>query len=71
MTFWLKLWLTEIWMWKEEMLQKRSLEKHTYINTTNEEILAVQKAEMTVNYRKKRKAGQKTEHGDNKYLISS
>lgn len=47
MTFWLKLWLTEIWMWKEEMLKKRSLEKHTYINTTNEEILAVQKAEMT------------------------
>lgn len=40
------------------MLQKRSLENHTYINTTNEEILAVQKAEMTVGYNNKTKTTQ-------------
>lgn len=64
-------------MRKEEMLQKRSLEKHTYINATNDEILAVQKAEMIVGYNNKTKTRHKTEHGesskngDNKYLISS
>lgn len=48
-------------MRKEEMLQKRSLEKHTYINATNDEILAVQKAEMTVGYNNKTKTRHKTD----------